>query len=295
MRVMLFGASGQVGTEIRRLAAGIGVELIIPSRDGADLSVAGQAAARIADTSKLDGVINAAAYTAVDLAETEREAAQRINADAPGEIATACHARSIPLIHFSTDFVFGPSAPRRPLKETDPTGPINVYGKTKLDGEHRVRESGAAPAIVRLSWVVSAHGRNFLKTMIRLGRERDRLRIVDDQFGRPTSASAAAEASLKAMQALANEPELAGLYHFTSTETTSWAGLAEAIFDAAGLSVEVERISTEEYPTPAERPAWSAMDPALFCETFHISPPDWRSDIRAIVNELHEEEKVLNS
>lgn len=295
MRVMLVGAGGQVGAETRRQAHEHGIDLFVPERGSADLLVAGQIFDLITRSPELDGVINAAAYTAVDRAEAEAELAQRVNGQAPGEIAEACSRRSIPLVHYSTDFVFGAVPERRPLRETDPTGPLSVYGETKLAGERAALNAGACVAVVRLSWVFSAHGRNFLKTMLRLAGERDTLNIVDDQYGRPTSAQACAQAGLVALNRLAGDPELSGIYHFASAETTTWAGFAEAIFEAAGRETVVNRIRTDQYPTPAKRPPWSVLDPTLFCETFGVVPADWRADLVKALNELNETEETAPS
>jgi dTDP-4-dehydrorhamnose reductase len=288
MRVMLLGAGGQVGTEIRRRARVQGFDLLVPDRGSADLAAPGQVFDLIRRWPGLEGVINAAAYTAVDRAEAEPELAQRVNGEAPGEIAEACRERAIPLVHYSTDFVFGESSERRPLRETEPTEPLSVYGNSKLAGERAALAAGGCVAVVRLSWVFSAHGRNFLKTMLRLGGARDSLNIVDDQFGRPTSALASARAGLAALKGLSEDPGRSGVYHFASSETTSWARFAEAIFAAAGMATIVKRIGADEYPTPAQRPSWSVLDPARFCATFGVAPGDWRGDMVEVLDALNE-------
>lgn len=284
MRVLVFGAGGQVGAETIRCAGPLAVDATPVDRTMCDLAEPG-AAARLIRASAPDAVINAAAYTAVDKAESERGLAQRINGDAPGEMAAACAETGAPLVHFSTDYVFDGRA-SSPYREDDPTAPANVYGKTKLDGEHAVRAAGASHAIIRLSWVFSAHGANFVKTMVRLGRERDTLRVVGDQHGKPTPASAAAVAGLIAARALADAPALSGVYHFAGDEPTTWAEFAGAIFDAAGMAVAVEQITTDEYPTPAARPAWSVLATEKFTEKFGVAAPSWRDELSQIMPSL---------
>ncbi|MEL6243873.1 MAG: dTDP-4-dehydrorhamnose reductase [Pseudomonadota bacterium] len=281
MKVLLIGANGQVGHEILCLAPELGVTIDPSDRGRLDLSVPGQAAALIS-ANAYDGVLNAAAYTAVDAAEDDAEAAERVNAQAPGEIAAACKAKGIPLVHYSTDYVFDGTG-MRPLVETDPTGPLGVYGCTKLAGEEAVRISGCDHVIIRLAWVFSAHGRNFVKTMLRLGAERGALSIVADQFGTPTPAADAAHAGLVALAAVKRNPTLVGTYHFAGAEGTSWAEFAGVIFQEAAMDVAVTPIGTEAYPTRAKRPAYSVLDSSKFAEAFGIPAANWRSGLKGVI------------
>lgn len=285
MRVLVFGSDGQVATELRRRGPHAGFDIIALGRGACDLMNKDAARAAI-ESAKPDAVINASAYTAVDKAEGERDAAMRLNAEAPGEIAEACAAGRIPLIHFSTDYVFDGGA-SRPYREDDAVAPLGVYGETKLAGERNVARAGGAYAIIRLSWVFSAHGANFVKTMLRLGREKPSLRVVADQQGKPTPAASAADAALAAAKTLREDAGKAGVYHFAGDEQTTWAGFAEAIMAEAGLSTPVEHIATKDYPTPAKRPAWSVLDTAKFERAFAMNAPSWRLELKEVVRELN--------
>ncbi len=284
MRVLVFGSNGQVAHELRRRGPGAGAEIIALGRDACDLMQAGAANAAIGRT-KPDAVINASAYTAVDKAESERDLAMRLNGAAPGEMAKACAALGVPLIHFSTDYVFD-GAGSRPYREDHPVAPLGAYGETKLDGERRVSEAGGASAIIRLSWVFSAYGANFVKTMLRLGAERPSLRVVADQRGKPTPASSAADAALIAAKVLRADGGKAGVYHFAGDEETSWAGFAEAIMRAANFPTPVEHIGTKDYPTPAKRPAYSVLDTGKFEQAFGVKAPSWRRELKEVVRDL---------
>jgi len=285
MKVLVFGSIGQLATEIARRAPAE-VHLDIAGRDRADLEQRDACAALIRDTAP-DAVINAAAYTAVDRAEEDEDRATRVNGTAPGDMARACAARGIPLVQVSTDYVFDGSG-TAPWQPDDPTAPLGVYGRSKLMGEEEVRTSGAAYAILRTSWVVSAHGSNFVKTMLRLGRERDALRIVADQVGGPTPASALADACLRIAAALRDAPGKTGTYHFAGAPETSWAGFARAIFEMAGIACAVEDIPTSEYPTPARRPLNSRLNCTGTRVAFGLDQPDWRDGLRDILTELGE-------
>jgi len=280
MRLMVFGRSGQVARELaRRLPDGVSARFL--GRDEADLSDPEGCAARIGDC---DAVLNVAAWTAVDRAEADEAAAARVNAAAPGAMARAAAARGIPFLHVSTDYVFD-GAGTRPFAPGDPTGPLNAYGRTKLAGEEAVRLAGGPHLILRTSWVVSAHGANFVKTMLRLGREREALRVVDDQTGGPTPAAAIADALLGAARAMvAGAP--GGTHHFAGAPDTTWAGFARAIMDAAGLACRIDGIATADWPTPARRPLNSRLDCSGFAAAFGIARPDWRAGLDDIVQDL---------
>jgi dTDP-4-dehydrorhamnose reductase len=230
-------------------------------------------------------VINAAAYTGVDKAEEEEDLATTINGAAPAAMAGACAELGIPFVHISTDYVFDGSgdAPRAP---DAPTAPLGAYGRSKLAGETGVVAAGGAYAILRTSWVVSAHGANFVKTMLRVGPARGSLRVVDDQIGGPTPAADIAAACLKIAAHLAERPGDAGIYHFAGAPDTSWAHFAEAIFEMAQLEVAVEHIPTTEYPLPAPRPLNSRLDCSTTEAVFGIPRPDWRAGLADILNDL---------
>ncbi len=289
MRILLFGPNGQVGSELRSLPWDGGLDLIPVGRDEADLS-ADDAAAAVIHREKPDLVVNAAAYTAVDKAEGEPDLAKAVNAAAPGSMARACADLGIPVIHISTDFVFDGSKPT-PYVEEDPTGPVSVYGQSKLDGEEAVRAAHADHLILRTAWVFSPFGNNFLKTMLRLGAERDELGIVDDQRGCPTSAAGIARAIRSIIDRLkAGEPLQPGTYHYCGDEAVTWFGFASAIFQAAAGrlpgGVKVKPIGTADYPTPARRPANSVMSCAKIRAVYGIEPDDWRREVSEIVDRL---------
>lgn len=292
MRILVFGANGQVGTELRRRGASAGFDIAGVDIAECDLTASGAAAAAIAEA-RADAVVNAAAYTAVDKAETDETLALRLNAGAPAEMAAAAAKAGIPFIHYSTDYVFDGTA-TRPYREDDPTSPLGAYGRTKRAGEEGVAAAGGRYAILRTSWVFSAHGSNFVKTMLRLAAERPRLRVVADQRGKPTSAAALADAALRVAGELARHPGCAGLYHVAGDEETSWADFAAAIVEAAGIAVPVDPITTAEYPTPARRPAYSTLDTAKFEKTFGLAAPSWRADLAGVVAELNASAKETN-
>jgi dTDP-4-dehydrorhamnose reductase len=296
MRIVVTGVSGQVGAA---LVARFHEEDVIPAnRSLIDLAQPKNIAAVL---EKLDPaiVINAAAYTAVDQAETERELARVVNSVAPGVIARWASAKGLPLIHFSTDYVFDGHG-QAPWGEDDATGPLSVYGRTKLDGEHAVRTARGSFLIVRTSWVYAATGKNFLRTIARLARERQRLRIVDDQIGAPTSAALIADCVQKMLNgdvesfrdhcALSND-----VVHLAASGETSWYGFACAIVDGlrkrgVHLTVdEVVPIKTEDYPTPARRPLNSRLDLTRLRQVFKITPAHWLDALEPELDALAEE------
>lgn len=281
MTILVFGKTGQVATELARKGGGT---VHCAGRDEADLSDPGACAALIAGGA-WDAVINAAAWTAVDAAEDNEGDALKINAGAPEAMARGAAAAGIPLVHISTDYVFDGSGDT-PFGIDAPTAPLGAYGRTKLAGEEAVRDAGGPYAILRTSWVVSAHGKNFVKTMLRLGAERDRLTIVADQVGGPTPAADIADACLAIASQLRGDPGKAGTYHFSGAPDVSWADFAREIFAQAGLSPEVVDIPSSEFPTPAARPANSRMDNSATEETFGIARPDWRVGLSDILTEL---------
>ena len=279
--LLVLGANGQVGRALVALAGQAGV----PCRG------LGHAACDIADRSAVLGavencriVVNCAAFTAVDKAEAEAELAHRINAAGAGNVAAACAHAGVPLIHLSTDYVFdGERA--EPVREDDPPHPLNVYGQSKLAGELAVRDALRAHVILRTSWVFSAWGQNFVKTMLRLAARQPELRVVNDQVGGPTAATDIAEAILIVMRACTTPGwERWGTYHFSGEPAVSWCEFARAILQNSG--VKVTPIATQDYPTPARRPRYSVLDCSRIGEVFGIKPPDWRLSLRHVLDEL---------
>ena len=279
MSVLVFGSTGQVATELKRLAP----EATFLGRDQADLSDPAACAAAIAARSP-GAVINAAAWTAVDKAESEEAAATVVNGAAPTAMAQACAALGIPFVQISTDYVFD-GAGTAPFTPDHPTAPLGAYGRSKLAGEEGVRAAGGVYAILRTSWVFSAHGNNFLKTMLRLGGEREALTVVGDQIGGPTPAAAIAEACLAIAAQLATDPGRSGTYHFSGAPDASWADFAREIMAQAGLACRVTDIPTSAYPTPAKRPANSRMDCASLA-VFGLSRPDWKVAVTQALKDL---------
>lgn len=284
MHILIFGFNGQVATELRSQAKDSGVKVTALDRASADLMDPASCGQAIRDIVP-DAVINAAAYTAVDNAETDEATAHTVNAEAPEAMALACADIHVPFVTISTDYVFSGDGTKAWRPEDTPA-PQGAYGRTKLAGERAVQSAGGAYAILRTSWVVSAHGNNFVKTMLRLGAERDGLTIVADQIGGPTGAAEIAAACLKIAQALKTAPEKSGVYHFSGAPDVSWADFAREIFTQANLNCAVTDIPSSDYPTPATRPLNSRMDCVATKETFDIDRPDWKESLRDIHNAL---------
>jgi dTDP-4-dehydrorhamnose reductase len=295
MRVLLLGADGQLGTELRRRLAPLG-ELVAATRDGtlgdgrceaADFSEPGTLPALVARVAP-DVVVNAAAHTAVDRAEQERDLSFRLNAEAPAALAAACRDRGARFVHYSTDYVFDGRG-THPYREDDRTAPLGVYGASKLAGEEAVRASGADAMIFRTAWVYASHSHNFLRTMLRVGAERDELRVVADQVGTPTPAALIADVTARALRHATGR---SGTWHVTPAGQTSWHGFAEAIFAGAvarGLltrAPKVHAITTVDYPTPAARPGYSVLDTGKLQRDFGIGLPDWRDGLDRVLDEL---------
>ncbi|MEL7027768.1 MAG: dTDP-4-dehydrorhamnose reductase, partial [Pseudomonadota bacterium] len=271
MYILQFGATGQVSGELLRAAAGQGVRIEALTRRAVDLSDVDEVEQAIRDANA-DAVINAAAFTAVDLAEQDEDEAFAVNAAAPAAMAKACEARCLPFIHLSTDYIFN-GRQSAPYLEDDAPDPINVYGRSKLAGEEAVGAFDLDHIILRTSWVYSAMGRNFVKTMLRLGEEHGSVRVVEDQIGAPTAAADIANAVLEIAKRYGEDVRPpSGVYHFTGAGRLSWADFAEEIFRAADMSIDVIRIPTSQFPTPAERPANSVLDCSKIERTFGIKP-----------------------
>jgi len=293
MTVLLFGGNGQVGHELRRSLRALG-DVVVTTRSG---ELPDGARCEVADFDRPDSlaalvervapaiVVNAAAYTAVDKAEDDVDAAFRTNAEAPGVLARACALRDIPFVHYSTDYVFDGQG-SRPYREDDPTAPLGVYGASKLAGEDAVRSVGGRHLILRTAWVYGRHGHNFMKTMLRLGADRDELRVVADQVGPPTPAALIADVTTELL-GLRDAPS--GTFHLTPRGETSWHGFAEAVFEEAlarGLisrAPKVIPIATSEYPTRARRPAYSCLDIGKVEAHVGRRLPEWSDSLRRVL------------
>lgn len=290
MRVLITGAHGQVGHELLRCAPA-GFEVVGLGSAELDIANAEQVAEVIARVQPRL-IINAAAYTAVDKAESDAARAFAVNRGGVSLLACAAERLAIPLLHISTDYVFAGDA-AEPYRESDPTGPTGVYGVSKLAGEQALAEHCSRYLILRTSWVFGAHGHNFVKTMLRLARERDELSVVADQHGGPTSARSIAATLWQLAQLYVRQGELTwGVYHFSGLPSCSWHGFAEEIFRQAheqGLIARVptvRRIRTEDYPTPARRPQWSVLDCSRLNSMFGIAIPDWRLELADLLCQL---------
>jgi len=285
-RILVTGAGGMTGSEVCEQATEAGWMVQPLSHADADITDA-RAFTDVTQKFRPDIVVNAAAYTAVDRAESDADVAMAVNADGARNVARAAAMTGAPIIHISTDYVFNGEG-RAPYSPDAQTSPIGVYGKTKLAGEAAVRDENSSHVIVRTSWVFSHRGSNFVRTMLRLGAERDEVRIVEDQVGRPTSAADLARALLVVAEAITEKPSPAGVYHFANSGETSWYGFAKAIFeDAADLgeahTPRIVPIPTSEFPTPARRPAYSVLDTSTFTDRFGVEPRSWRSALRETV------------
>lgn len=286
-KILLFGKIGQVGWELRRTLAPMSVVTCVDYPD-VDFTAPDSIRRHIADAAP-DIIINAAAYTAVDKAETETALATKINADAPGIMAEEAQRRGALLVHYSTDYVFDGNK-ATPYVETDAPNPLGAYGRTKLAGDEAIRRSGCDHLIFRLCWVYGARGANFMLTMQRLAREREKLRVVGDQVGCPTWSRMIAETTghaLRFVRTPSDARALSGTYHLAASGHTSWHGFASAIIDLMPLETrkcrEVEAITSAEYPTPTKRPAYSILSCAKLEHTFNLRLPDWHDSLRHVV------------
>jgi dTDP-4-dehydrorhamnose reductase len=288
MKILLFGKNGQVGWELRRTLAPL-AQVTAVDYPEVNFTVPAMLRALVVATNP-SVVVNAAAYTAVDKAETETELCQQVNAVAPGVLAEEAKKIGALMVHYSTDYIFDGTKTSHYI-ETDTPNPLGVYGRSKLEGDRAVKTSGADHLIFRLCWVYGARGQNFMLTMQRLAREREKLRIVDDQFGCPTWSRMIAEATalaLKQVLAGADRSAFNGEYHLAASGYTSWCGFASSIIqmmpEAERKCREVERITTSEYPTPAKRPAFSALDCGKLQKTFGLRLPNWETSLRQVLD-----------
>jgi dTDP-4-dehydrorhamnose reductase len=298
MKILLLGADGQVGYELHRAFAPLG-DITACTISGAlpggarctrvDFAEEGSLA-RLVDEQRPKLVLNAVAHTQVDRAEDEPALAQRINADAVGELAEACAAHAAKLVHYSTDYVFGGQG-HRPWRENDATAPLGVYGRTKLGGEEAIHASGCQHMILRTAWVYAARGQNFLRTALRLAQDREEMRVVSDQIGSPTPARWLAVATALAH---ARREDANGTWHVVADGECSWHQFAAAIYSEALATKVLERaprlvgIPSSEYPAKAKRPAYSRLDTSLFASEFGLVLPDWRDGLRQVMGELAE-------
>ncbi|MFO7616600.1 MAG: dTDP-4-dehydrorhamnose reductase [Bacteroidales bacterium] len=288
MRILLTGARGQLGRSLTGRRADHG-PLSWVSTDLEDLDITDPVAVkRFLEQSAPDAIVNCAAYTTVDRAEEEPQQAFRINATGPANLAAAALERKIPLIHISTDYVF-PGNGTRPYRESDPTGAGTVYGRSKLAGEELVMESGARSVIIRTSWLYSEFGHNFVRTILRLGRERESLRVVDDQSGSPTYAGDLAAAIIRVLSELETKPDWPvqpAVYHFCNTGKATWYELASQIVRITNLPCRIIPVSTAEYPQKAARPAYSVLDNSLFRSTFGAQIPNWKESLGICLRQI---------
>jgi dTDP-4-dehydrorhamnose reductase len=296
VKILLFGRSGQVGWELQRSLAPLG-ELVAlgSSGDGAlcgDFRRPADVARTVLEV-RPDVIVNAAAYTAVDRAETEPDAAFCVNARAPAALAAAARQVDAALLHFSTDYVFDGSG-SRPWRESDPTGPLNVYGRSKLEGEHGIAAALPRHVILRTSWVYAARGANFPKTMLRLARERDQLDVVDDQFGAPTGAELLADVSAHVLRSLAGDAARAGTYHVAAAGETSWHAYARYVLATArtaGVELkagpdQVNAVPGSAFPAPAARPQNSRLATERFRSVFGLELPPWELGVARMLQEI---------
>lgn len=299
MRLLVTGKQGQVATALAERGPAAGVDVVLVGRPELDLARADTVLDVIAGF-KPDAIVSAAAYTAVDKAESEADQAFAVNAAGAGAVARAAAMLGVPVIHLSTDYVFD-GTKAGPYVESDPTGPVSVYGLSKLQGERLAAEATPNHVILRTAWVYSPFGANFLKTMLRLAESRDHLRVVADQQGAPTSALDIADAVIAiAERMLADpDPKLRGIFHMTGSGEAVWADFAEEIFAAlqarSGKTITVERIGTADYPTPARRPANSRLSNRKLEAAYGVVLPDWRISTRAVVNRILDQQDQASS
>jgi len=297
MKILLLGKDGQVGWELQRSLAPLGQVLALNSRsqvhcgDLANLPGLAETVRAYAP----DVIVNAAAYTAVDKAESDRDQAFKVNAEAVGVLARAAADCGALLVHYSTDYVF-PGQGTQPWREDDNVGPLNTYGESKLAGEQAIQAAGCQHLIFRTCWVYAARGSNFAKTMLRLAAERDSLGVIDDQHGAPTGAELIADITAHAITATRRNPALAGLYHLAAGGETTWCGYARFVLEQAaaqGVALkaraeQVNPLTTDAYPTPAKRPANSRLDTNKLQKAFALTLPDWRLGVARMLTEIHE-------
>jgi len=291
MKILLLGKNGQVGWELQRSLAPLG-ELIALGSDSADFTDLESLAKTVREIAP-DVIVNAAAHTAVDRAESEPELARTINALAPGVLAAEAKRLGVWLVHYSTDYVFDGSGDK-PWRETDPTNPLSVYGASKLEGEQLIQQSGCKHLIFRTSWVYGARGGNFAKTMLRLGQERESMKVIDDQMGAPTGAELLSDVTAHAIRTALMNPDVSGLYHLVASGETSWHGYASfvlAFARQAGVPLKVaaiEAVPTSAFPTAATRPHNSRLSTGKLTSAFGLHLPHWQVGVTRMLTEILE-------
>lgn len=296
MKILLLGKNGQVGWELQRALSPLGEVVALDFDSPGDLRADFSQPESLVVTVRAVAphiIVNAAAHTAVDKAESEPDLARAINATAPGVLARAAAASGAWLMHYSTDYVFNGQGDQ-PWKEDDATGPLSVYGQTKLEGENLIRQSGCQHLIFRTSWVYAARGGNFAKTMLRLAKERDRLTVIDDQVGAPTGADLLADLTAHALRTALQRPQVSGTYHAVASGHTHWHGYAQHVIEfarAAGQPIKVAAdqiaaVPTSAFPTPAKRPANSRLDTSKLQHTFDVHLPAWQFGVERMLTEI---------
>ena len=292
MRILITGSEGQLGWELLRQAAFFNIEAIGLDLPYLDITVE-PGITKVFKEHKPDILINAAAYTNVDKAETDEKACFAVNVNGPENLAAACRDIGIPMIHISTDYVFD-GTNKTPYTENDPVSPANVYGRSKAEGENGVRNIIEKHIILRTSWLYGVHGHNFVKTILKLGKEKEVIGVVSDQFGSPTSAVDLAETVLTIAPRILNNYEITtfGTYNYCGEGITSWHGFAEKIIEAAKqyspvTTTQVKPLTTEDYPTKAKRPAFSALDCSLIRQKFGITPKAWQKSLEAVIGKIY--------
>jgi len=286
-KILITGANGQVGREFQALAPNADFDFCFV--DIAELDITNAGAVRsFFDQNALDFCVNCAAYTAVDKAESDSETARKVNVDGVGHLAENCARKGIPLVHLSTDYVYH-NDQNRPFKEDDPVHPRGVYAQTKLEGDRLALRLHPQTLILRTSWVYSAYGHNFVKTMLRLGRERDQLTVIFDQIGTPTWARDIAETILFILEKIqVDATDAFGVFHYSNEGVTSWYDFAKAIFELTETGCKVLPIETKDYPTPASRPPFSVLNKGKIKARFGLEIPHWRDSLKACLRQLGE-------
>lgn len=283
-KILVTGANGQLGSELKDILGADNEQVVYTDVAQLDITKLDLVRAFIKEH-KVSDIINCAAYTAVDKAETDQDVAYMVNCIAPKNLATVAAEENCRLIHVSTDYVFSGEA-CTPYVESDPTSPLGVYGRTKLAGEEAVTDSGCDAVIIRTSWLYSAYGNNFVKTMMRLGKERDQLNVVFDQVGTPTYAGDLAAAIVKLIQS-EELADVSGLYHFSNEGVCSWYDFAQEIMDQENITCNVQPILSSQYPTPVRRPSFSVLDKAKIKKDFNITIPYWKHSLVMCLRKLN--------
>jgi dTDP-4-dehydrorhamnose reductase len=284
-KILVTGSNGQLGWEIAQAASSFpNFEFVFVDRNAMDLSNPSELNG-VVELFAPDAIINTAAYTAVDKAEAEKELAHTINAEAVGALASIAKQKNIPFITYSTDYVFNGNA-TSPYETATPLNPVNYYGQTKADGEQMAMEANPNTIIIRTSWVFSSHGNNFVKTMMRLMKDKDALNVVGDQKGRPTFAKDLALATIQIIESINAGKDIKGIYHYANAGETTWFGFAEKIKELAGLECKLTSITSEQFPTPAKRPNYSVLNTQKIEKELDLQIPHWETALKQCIEQL---------